>query len=102
MSRGIRAVAILVVVLGAAAAIVLGVFQIRSIDVKGNERYSAEQIRDDLIYDFKTRNTLYFSWKYRSEGPAADAPYLKSIQAVMLSPTSVRIVVQESQIVGRV
>lgn len=34
MSRGIRAVAILVVVLGAAAAIVLGVFQIRSIDVK--------------------------------------------------------------------
>ena len=102
MSRGIRAAAILVVVLGAAAAIVLGVFQIRSIDVKGNERYSAEQIRDDLIYDFKTRNTLYFSWKYRSEGPAADAPYLKSIQAVMLSPTSVRIVVQESQIVGRV
>lgn len=102
MSRGIRAIAILVVVLGAAAAIVLGIFQIRSIDVKGNERYSAEQIRDDLIYDFKTRNTLYFSWKYRSAAPAADAPYLKSVQADMLSPTSVRIVVKESQIVGRV
>ena len=102
MSRGVRAAAILVVVLGAAAAIVLGVFQIRSIDVKGNERFSAEQIRDDLIYDFKTRNTLYFSWKYRSEAPAADAPYLKSVQAVMLSPTSVRIIVRESPVVGRV
>lgn len=102
MSRGVRAAAILVVVLGAAAAVVLGVFQIRSIDVRGNERYNAEQIRDDLIYDFKTRNTLYFAWKYRSEGPAADAPYLKSVQAVMLSPTSVRIQVQENQMVGRV
>ena len=102
MSRGIRAIAILVGVLGAAAAIVLGVFQIRSIDVRGNERYSAEQIRDDLIYDFKTRNTLYFSWKYRNEQPAADVPYLKSIQAVMLSPTSVRIIVKEGQMVGRV
>ena len=102
MNRGIRAAAILVVVLGAAAAVVLGVFQIRSIDVRGNERYLAEQIRDDLIYDFKTRNTLYFSWKYRSKDHAADAPYLKNVQAVMLSPTSVRIVVEESQMVGRV
>ena len=102
MSRGVRAVAILVVLLGAAAAVVLGVFQIRSIDVRGNERYSAEQIRDDLIYDFKTRNTLYFSWKYHSEGPAEDAPYLKSVQAVMLSPSSVRIIVKESQMIGRV
>ena len=102
MSRGIKVVAILVVILGAAAAIVLGVFQIRSIDVRGNERFSAEQIRDDLIYDFKTRNTLYFSWKYRTKEHAPDAPYLKSVQAVMLSPTSVRILVEESQMVGRV
>ena len=102
MSRGIKVAAILVVVLGAAAAVVLGVFQIRSIDVRGNERYLAEQIRDDLIYDFKTRNTLYFAWKYRSATPTADAPYLKSVQAVMLSPTSVRIEVKESQLVGRV
>lgn len=102
MSRGIRAAAILAVVIGAAVAIVLGVFQIRSIDIRGNERYSAQQIRDDLIYDFKTRNTLYFAWKYRSEGPSQDAPYLKSVQATMLSPTSVRIVVKENQIIGRV
>ena len=102
MSRGIRWAAVLVVVLGAAAAVVLGIFQIRSIDVRGNERYLAEQIRDDLIYDFKTRNTLYFAWKYRDQGPAAEAPYLKSVQATMLSPTSVRIEVKENQMVGRV
>ncbi len=49
MSRGVKVAAILVVVLGVTAAVVLGVFQIRSIDVKGNERYLAEQIRDDRI-----------------------------------------------------
>ncbi len=102
MGRGVRAAAILAAVLGAAAAIVFGVFQIRAIDVRGNERYLAEQIRDDLIYDFKTRNTLFFAWKYRNEGPAEDAPYLKSVQAVMLSPTKMRVIVRENQIVGRV
>ncbi len=102
MSRGVKAAAILVVLLGIAAAVVLGVFQIRSIDVKGNERYLASQIRDDLIYDFKTRNTLYFSWKYRGNEPAADAPYLNSVHVTMLSPTSVRIEVTEATIVGRV
>ncbi len=102
MSRGVKAAAILVVILGVAAAVVLGVFQIRSIDVKGNERYLAEQIRDDMIYDFKTRNTLYFAWKYRNNQPAEDVPYLKSVQATMLSPTSVRIQVTENPIVGRV
>ncbi len=102
MSKGVKIAAILVAILGVTAAVVLGVFQIRSIDVKGNERYLAEQIRDDLIYDFKTRNTLYFSWKYRNEGPAADAPYLASVHATMLSPTSVRIEVKENPLVGRV
>jgi hypothetical protein len=62
MSRGIRAAAIFAVIIGIAAAVVLGVFRIQSIDIKGNEGYASEQIRDDLIYDFKTRNTPYFSW----------------------------------------
>ena len=102
MSRGIRAAAIFAVIIGIAAAVVLGVFRIQSIDIKGNERYASEQIRDDLIYDFKTRNTLYFSWKYRSKGPADDAPYLSSVQATMLNPTSIRLDVTENQLVGRV
>ena len=102
MNRGVRTAAILVILLGAAAAVVLGVFRIGSIDIRGNERYSSEQIRDDLIYDLKTRNTLYFAWKHRSKGPAAETPYLESVQATMLSPTSVRVNVTENQLVGRV
>ena len=101
MGRGIKAAAIFAAVLGIAAAVLLGVFRIQSIDIKGNERYSSEQIRDDLIYDFMTRNTLYFSWKYRTKGPAEDAPYLATVQATMLSPTAIRLDVTENQLVGR-
>ncbi len=101
MSRGIRAAAIIVMILGAAAAVVLGIFRIQSIEVKGNERYLAEQIRDDLIYDFKTRNTLYFTWKYRSSQSPDDAPYLSSVTATMISPSSVRLDVVENQLIGR-
>lgn len=101
MGRGIKAAAIFAAVLGIAAAVLLGVFRIQSIDIKGNERYASEQIRDDLIYDFMTRNTLYFSWKYRTKGPAEDAPYLSSVQATMLSPTAIRLDVTENQLVGR-
>ncbi len=102
MSRGIKAAAVFAVILGIAAAVVLGVFRIQSIDIRGNERHSPEQIRDDLIYDFKTRNTLYFSWKYRSKAPADDAPYLASVQATMLTPTAIRLDVTENGLVGRV
>ena len=101
MGRGIKAAAIFAAVLGIAAAVLLGLFRIQSIDIKGNERYSSEQIRDDLIYDFMTRNTLYFSWKYRTKGPAEDAPYLASVQATMLTPTAIRLDVTENQLVGR-
>ena len=39
MSRGIRAAAIFAVIIGIAAAVVLGVFRIQSIDILRNERY---------------------------------------------------------------
>ena len=102
MNRGIKAAAILAVIVGAAAAVLLGVFRIQSIDIRGNERYSAEQIRDDLIYDFKTQHTLYFVWKYHTKAAGYDAPYLSGVQATMMTPTAVRLDVTEKQLVGRV
>ncbi len=101
MSRSIRAVLILAAVLGIAAAVLLGVFRIQAIEITGNERHSSEQIRDDLIYDFYTKNTLYFCWKYREAVPSEDTPYLASVQAKMISPTSVLVIVKENTLIGR-
>lgn len=92
----------MIVLLAASAGVLLGGFRIHSINIDGNSRYKSEKIRDDLIHDFWTQNTLYFAWKYRSKGPADDAPYLQSVQAKMISPTAVRLEVSENILMGRV
>ena len=82
--------------------VILGVFRIETFQVVGNELYSKERIQNDLIYDFPTGNTLWFSWKYRTATTDARAPYLKSIQAKLVSPSEVRVTVQEKIMMGYV
>lgn len=85
-----------------AAAVLLGVFRIKKLEIFGTSRYSATQIRDALIYDFWTENTLYFAWKYRNATTDTNTPYLDSIQAKVLSPGKVRLTVKEKQLSGYV
>ena len=85
-----------------AAVILLGGFRIHTVEILGNERHSAEEIKEDLMYNFWTKNTLYFSWKYCHAGSDARAPYLESIQAKMLSPGKVRLQVKEKKLLGYV
>lgn len=96
----LRFAAGLLLVLAVSAAVLLGLFRIKEVEVYGGERHSAEEIKDALIYDFWTENTLYFAWKYRTAAPDARAPYLESIQAKFLSPGRVRIVVKEKKLTG--
>ncbi len=100
MKKAVTCLIVALLCIAVAAVVLLYGFRIKSIDVSGNSRYSGEQIRDDLINDFKTENTLYFSWKYRTAGPSEDAPYLSSVEARMISPSSVKITVSENQLVG--
>ena len=82
--------------------IVLGVFRIRKVEVTGNTRHSAEEIKNALIYDFQTSNTLFFCWKYRHAEPEPLTPFLNSVQAKMVSPSGVRITVEEKGLVSMV
>ncbi len=86
----------------AAIAILIGVFRIRSLNVVGNSRYAAETLRQDLIYDFQTQNTLYFAWKYKNAGYESRTPYLSSVQAKMTGPGAVTLTVKEKKIIGYV
>lgn len=83
-------------------AVLIGVFRIRSVEVIGWERHGAQEIKNSLIYDWKTENTLYFCWKYRTAVSDSAVPYLESIQAKMLSPGKVRLTVKERQLSGYV
>ena len=98
----IRLIVIAAVLLIAAAAVLLGLFRIRKVEVVGSSRYTAEEIQQDLIYDFWTENTLYFAWKYRNAVSELRTPYLDSVQAKILSPGSVQIQVREKTLSGYV
>ncbi len=98
----IRTAALALLITGLAAFVLFGLFRIRSVDVLGSERYAPEQIQSDLIHDFWTQNTLYFAWKYRNATTDPLAPYLSMIQAKVLTPSKVRLTVQEKQLAGYV
>ena len=87
-----------------AVALIIGFglvgFRTRHVEVVGNNHHSAEEIRDDLIRDFASSNSLYFSWKYRNPGEEPLTPYLSSVQAKLKSPGSIRITVNEKPVVG--
>ena len=96
----IAAVTLLGIVI--AAVVFIGVFRIRSVELLGSERHDAETIKNDLIYNFWTENTLWFCWKYRNAAADPGTPYLESIQAKLLSPGKVRLTVKEKQLSGYV
>lgn len=102
MNRILRTIVILLAVIAAAALILVYGFRIKTVAVEGNERYPAEEISGDLMSSSLLQNTLYFTWRYRSAVTSPDAPYLTSVKAKILSPTSVRISVTESTLIGRV
>lgn len=102
MNRILKTIVILLAVLAACLLILVYGFRISHVTVEGNERYSADQISQDLTGTNLLKNTLYFSWKYRSPVFSGDAPYLTSVKAKILSPTSVKITVTESNLIGRV
>lgn len=102
VNRLLRTIVIFLAVIAAAALILVYGFRISSVTVVGNDRYSAQQISSDLTGSNLLKNTLYFAWKYRSAVPSEDAPYLQSVKATILSPTSVRVKVSESRLIGRV
>ena len=52
--RRIRGILLTAGIIAAAAAILLGLFRIRKVEIVGNSLYTAEAIQEDLIYDFWT------------------------------------------------
>ena len=95
-------ITVLILLVVAAAVVLLGAFQIERIEIAGNSAHAAEEIKDDLIYDFATGNTLYFCWKYRNPVYEPRAPYLDTVQAKFLSPSGVRLTVTEKTLAGQV
>ena len=54
------------------------------------------------MYDVLTRNTLYFAWKYKTPVEEPRTPYLDSIQAKIVSPSAVQLIIKEKAVIGAI
>lgn len=95
-----------VIKLGIAAVLILLVFaavflfQVRTVDVYGNNRHSSEEITSGLMNEMLSKNTLYLLWKYKDGEVPDTLPFLNTLQVQMKTPSHIEVVVQEKELVG--
>ncbi|EET60068.1 hypothetical protein BRYFOR_07919 [Marvinbryantia formatexigens DSM 14469] len=87
-----------VVVIG--FAVIFGLFHIRTVDVTGNQFYSAEEIQKMVMSDSLAENTIYLTWKYSDPAAAEELPFLSAVEISMIEPWHVQIRVYEKTIAG--
>lgn len=84
-------------------AILLGItiFRIREVEVTGNSHYTAQQIRDMVMSDEYSDNSLYLYAKYHYF-ETEEIPFVDKIEVSILSPGKVKIRVYEKNLIGYV
>ena len=95
------AVLILLLFLAIAALVVVKVFTVEKVKVKGNEHYSDKAMEDWLLDDEYCWNSLYVYFKYRFIEPK-EMPFVDSMEVSLESPHTLKIQVYEKALLGRV
>ncbi len=96
--RLIRLVSVLL--LAAAVLIMIFVFQVKTVVVTGNMRWSGREIAEGLSYDFLTQNTLFLMWKHRNGEAPERLPYLSSLKIKLDAPSKITVTVTEKTLAG--
>ncbi len=76
-------------------------FTITSVEVSGNEHYTAEQIEEKVLSGKYGHNSIYLYLKCRF-GKAETIPFIEKTDVELLSPTEVKIRVYEKAVAGYV
>lgn len=90
---------ILVLLAAAAALVVWKVFTVENVEVEGNELYSSEQIRQLVLDDEYSWNSLYVLLKHRFVD-MGEVPFVDTVEVTLDDPHTVRISVYEKGILG--
>lgn len=80
---------------------ILLLFQIREVEVTGNSFYSQEEIRERIITDRYTKNSLYLYLKYKYFNKE-EIPFIDKIEVSLTGPGKVKIRVYEKSVIGYV
>ena len=83
-----------------AALIVVKVFTVQNVVVEGNSLYSADQIKNMVLDDDYSWNSLYVDLKYRFVD-VGEVPFVDTMEISLDDPHTLRISVTEKGILGR-
>lgn len=89
----------LVLLLALATLVVWKVFTVESVEVEGNELYSSEQIRQLVLNDEYSWNSLYVLLKYRFVD-VGEVPFVDTMEVKLKNPHTIQISVYEKGILG--
>lgn len=93
------AVVLIILLAGAAATVVVEVFQVRNVEVEGNELYDAAVIERTVLNDEYSWNSLYVFLKYRFVRTEA-VPFVDTMEITLKDPQTLHIKVYEKGIMG--
>ena len=102
MSRGMTlalVVSVLLLLLVALTSFVFLHYRVETVRVDGNTRYTDEEIREMVINDYLSENTLYLKLKYGNR-PIENIPTLERIDVTVTDAHTVRLVVYEKALAG--
>lgn len=97
--RILLAVLIVLLVLAGAAAIAVNVFQVKHVEVEGNELYGAEVIEKTVLNDEYSWNSLYVFLKYRFV-KTEEVPFIDEMEITLKDPQTLHIKVYEKGMMG--
>lgn len=74
-------------------------YRVTEVTVTGNEHYSEEEIKEMILKDGLTGNSLFLALKYHNK-EISDVPFIESMSVEVVSPHSIRITVYEKALAG--
>ncbi|MCR5419899.1 MAG: cell division protein FtsQ/DivIB [Lachnospiraceae bacterium] len=92
---------VLLIIVCAGILIIKLKFTITSVDITGNEHYSAEEIEEYVMNGKYGHNSIYLYIKCRFFG-VDEVPFVEKMDVELLSPTEVKIRVYEKAVAGYV
>lgn len=81
--------------------IIAAVFKVRTVEVVGNDHYTEEEIRELVMNDRHSENSLYLYGKY-NYFQTDDIPFVDKIEVSLVSANQVKIRVYEKSLIGYV
>ncbi|MBQ7065340.1 MAG: FtsQ-type POTRA domain-containing protein [Lachnospiraceae bacterium] len=74
-------------------------YRVTEVTVTGNEHYSEDEIKEMILKDGLTGNSLFLALKYRNK-EISGVPFIESMSVEVVSPHSIQITVYEKALAG--